>query len=234
MHQRCTTPAPAVCTAFPAGTPWRHLHTPRWLLRRPSDVGYLSFFAAMHAAALVGGPLTFSWDALHVMLGGCVSGTAGVAQCVQCRRRQQSLGRLLLRLVQWAATLAAGGLPRALAPLRAASAAAALLLAAAPAQLRADGHARHLHELPPPAQPQELPHAKGAQGGGGVSSGGTSSAHSGSQALAACEQQQKAPCTSSAASLESSRRHQPACPVAAPLPRAVAGVCAGILRCAGV
>jgi hypothetical protein len=35
-----------------------------------TDVGYLSFFAAMHAVALLGGPLTFSWDALHVMLGG--------------------------------------------------------------------------------------------------------------------------------------------------------------------
>jgi hypothetical protein len=35
-----------------------------------TDVGYLSFFAAMHAVALLGAPLTFSWDALHVMLGG--------------------------------------------------------------------------------------------------------------------------------------------------------------------
>jgi stearoyl-CoA desaturase (delta-9 desaturase) len=35
-----------------------------------ADVGYLSFFAAMHVIALVGAPLTFSWDALEVMLGG--------------------------------------------------------------------------------------------------------------------------------------------------------------------
>ena len=44
-----------------------------YLLRRTftdTDVGYLAFFAAMHAAALVGGPLTFSWDALEVMLAG--------------------------------------------------------------------------------------------------------------------------------------------------------------------
>lgn len=30
-----------------------------------TDVGYLAFFVAMHAIALVGGPLTFSWDALQ-------------------------------------------------------------------------------------------------------------------------------------------------------------------------
>jgi hypothetical protein len=35
-----------------------------------TDVGYLSFFVAMHVIALVGAPLTFSWDALEVMLGG--------------------------------------------------------------------------------------------------------------------------------------------------------------------
>jgi stearoyl-CoA desaturase (delta-9 desaturase) len=35
-----------------------------------TDVGYLSFFAAMHVIALVGAPLTFSWDALQVMLAG--------------------------------------------------------------------------------------------------------------------------------------------------------------------
>ena len=35
-----------------------------------TDVGYLAFFAAMHAAALIGGPLTFSWDALQVCLAG--------------------------------------------------------------------------------------------------------------------------------------------------------------------
>lgn len=35
-----------------------------------TDIGYLSFFAAMHATALIGGPLTFSWDAFHVMLAG--------------------------------------------------------------------------------------------------------------------------------------------------------------------
>lgn len=35
-----------------------------------TDVGYLSFFAAMHLVALVGAPLTFSWDAFQVMLGG--------------------------------------------------------------------------------------------------------------------------------------------------------------------
>lgn len=29
-----------------------------------TDVGYLAFFAGMHAIALIGGPLTFSWDAL--------------------------------------------------------------------------------------------------------------------------------------------------------------------------
>ncbi len=29
-----------------------------------------AFFVAMHAAALIGGPLTFSWDALYVALGG--------------------------------------------------------------------------------------------------------------------------------------------------------------------
>ncbi len=31
-----------------------------------TDVGYLAFFGAMHAIALVGGPLTFSWEALQV------------------------------------------------------------------------------------------------------------------------------------------------------------------------
>jgi stearoyl-CoA desaturase (delta-9 desaturase) len=35
-----------------------------------TDVGYLSFFAAMHAIALVAGPLTFSWDALNVAAAG--------------------------------------------------------------------------------------------------------------------------------------------------------------------
>lgn len=35
-----------------------------------TDVGYLSFFAAMHVIALVGAPVTFSWDALQVMLAG--------------------------------------------------------------------------------------------------------------------------------------------------------------------
>ncbi|KAF6257723.1 delta-9 desaturase-like protein [Scenedesmus sp. NREL 46B-D3] len=45
-----------------------------------TDVGYLSFFAAMHAVALLGGPLTFSWDALQVMLAGyVVTGMLGVS-----------------------------------------------------------------------------------------------------------------------------------------------------------
>jgi hypothetical protein len=35
-----------------------------------TDVGYLSFFAAMHAVALIAGPLTFSWDALSVAAAG--------------------------------------------------------------------------------------------------------------------------------------------------------------------
>jgi hypothetical protein len=35
-----------------------------------TDAGYCAFFAAMHGAALLLGPATFSWDALHVMLGG--------------------------------------------------------------------------------------------------------------------------------------------------------------------
>jgi stearoyl-CoA desaturase (delta-9 desaturase) len=43
---------------------WRHR---TWT---ETDVGYLSFFVAMHAVALLGAPLTFSWDALQVMLGG--------------------------------------------------------------------------------------------------------------------------------------------------------------------
>ncbi len=36
----------------------------------PPQVGYLAFFAAMHAVALVGGPLTFSWDCLQLCLAG--------------------------------------------------------------------------------------------------------------------------------------------------------------------
>ncbi len=34
------------------------------------DIGYLSFFAGMHALALLAGPFTYSWDVLKVALGG--------------------------------------------------------------------------------------------------------------------------------------------------------------------
>eukprot|EP00878_Enallax_costatus_P037482 GHUV01042342.1.p1 GENE.GHUV01042342.1~~GHUV01042342.1.p1 ORF type:complete len:379 (+),score=81.54 GHUV01042342.1:277-1413(+) len=45
-----------------------------------TDVGYLSFFAVMHLVALVGAPLTFSWDAFQVMLGGyVVTGMLGIS-----------------------------------------------------------------------------------------------------------------------------------------------------------
>ncbi|GLC45607.1 hypothetical protein PLESTB_001785000 [Pleodorina starrii] len=45
-----------------------------------TDVGYLAFFAAMHLVALIGGPLTFSWDALEVCLAGYViTGMLGIS-----------------------------------------------------------------------------------------------------------------------------------------------------------
>lgn len=45
-----------------------------------TDVGYLAFFAAMHAVALVGGPLTFSWDCLQLCLAGyVVTGMLGIS-----------------------------------------------------------------------------------------------------------------------------------------------------------
>lgn len=45
-----------------------------------TDIGYLSFFVAMHATALVAGPLTFSWDALQMAVAGYVlTGMFGVS-----------------------------------------------------------------------------------------------------------------------------------------------------------
>ncbi|KAG2502171.1 hypothetical protein HYH03_000658 [Edaphochlamys debaryana] len=45
-----------------------------------TDVGYLAFFVAMHVAALIGGPLTFSWDALTVCMAGYVlTGMLGIS-----------------------------------------------------------------------------------------------------------------------------------------------------------
>ncbi|GIL74570.1 hypothetical protein Vretimale_2252 [Volvox reticuliferus] len=45
-----------------------------------TDVGYLAFFASMHLVALIGGPLTFSWDALEVCLAGYVlTGMLGIS-----------------------------------------------------------------------------------------------------------------------------------------------------------
>jgi len=45
-----------------------------------TDVGYLAFFAGMHAVAFVGGPLTFSWDAVQVAAAAYVlTGMLGVS-----------------------------------------------------------------------------------------------------------------------------------------------------------
>lgn len=63
--------APPPKSHAPPADQWRRLRCPCFLAAdfqdrswTDTDVGYLSFFAAMHAAALVLGPLTFSWDAL--------------------------------------------------------------------------------------------------------------------------------------------------------------------------
>lgn len=59
-----------------------HQKRPYWIGRgfTATDVGYLSFFIGMHAAAFILGPITFNLDALCVAIGGyLVTGCLGVS-----------------------------------------------------------------------------------------------------------------------------------------------------------